>query len=138
MQNDLDQYAHKQIIIFCFEVGGGGDGGERGLQGNRWFSPSASMKSCLASVTLKMASKVFIEETAENFEFITEILFRYFGLGGLKILIVIENQTLVLLFNETSSGHGVMNFKDSFLSSGKFPEHLYQPVTLLRAGAQQY
>ena len=44
------------------------------LQGNGWFSPLASMTSRLASVTFKMASKVFIEETDKNVEFITEIL----------------------------------------------------------------
>ena len=37
--------------------------GGRCLQGNRWLSPPASMTSRLASVTFKMASKVFIEET---------------------------------------------------------------------------
>ena len=29
-----------------------------------------------------------------------------------------------------------MNFKDSFLSAGKFSEHSYRPVTLLRASAR--
>ena len=43
------------------------------------FSSPASMTSRLASVTFKMASKVFIEETDKNFEFITEILFRFLG-----------------------------------------------------------
>ena len=33
------------------------------LQRNRWFSPPASMTSRLTSVTFKMASKEFIEET---------------------------------------------------------------------------
>ena len=47
------------------------------LQGNLWFSPPASMTLRLASETFKMASKVFIEETDKNFEFITEILFRF-------------------------------------------------------------
>ena len=55
-----------------------------------------SMTSSLASVTFKMANKVFIEETNKNFEFITETLFRFLGFRGLKIPIVIENQTLVL------------------------------------------
>ena len=40
-----------------------------------------------------MASKVFIEETNENFELITEILFWFLGFGDFKIPIVIENQT---------------------------------------------
>ena len=47
--------------------------GERCLQGNRWLSPPASMTSRLASVTFKMASKVFIEETDKNFESITVV-----------------------------------------------------------------
>ena len=49
------------------------------------------MTSRLASVTFKMASKVFIEETDKNFDLITEILFRYFGFGDFKVAIVIEN-----------------------------------------------
>ena len=76
-------------IIWIFRVGG------RYLQGNRRFmiSPPASMTSRLASVTFKMASKVFIEETDKNFDFITEILFRFLGFGDFKVSIVIENLT---------------------------------------------
>ena len=37
--------------------------GGRCLQGNLWYSPPASMTSRLASVTFKMASKVFFEDT---------------------------------------------------------------------------
>ena len=55
------------------------------------FSPPASMTSCLASVTFKMASKVFIEERDKNFDFITEIPFRFLGFGDFKVSIVIEN-----------------------------------------------
>ena len=51
---------------------------------------------------------MFIEETDKNFEFITEIQFRFLGSGDFKIPIVLEKQTLVLFWNETSSG--VMNF----------------------------
>ena len=40
----------------------GGGGGEC-LQGNLWYSPPASLTSRLASVTFKMASKVFFELT---------------------------------------------------------------------------
>ena len=60
------------------------------------------MTSRLASVTFKMANKVFIEETdtKKNFEFITAIDF--------KISVVIEKPTLELFWNETSTG--VMNF----------------------------
>ena len=69
--------------------------GVRFLQENGWFSPPASMTSRLASVTFKMASKVFIEETDKNFEFITETQFRFLGFGDFKIPIVIKNKTLV-------------------------------------------
>ena len=87
------------------------------------FSSPASMTSRLASVTFKMARKVFIEETDKNFEFITEILFQCLAPGDFKIAIIIENQTLVLLCNETSSG--VIYWQS------------YRPVTLLRVSAQQ-
>ena len=56
----------------------------RCLQGNRWFSPPASMTSRLASVTFKMANKVFIEKANKNFEFITAILFRFLGSGDFE------------------------------------------------------
>ena len=44
-----------------------------------------------ASVAFKLASKVFIEETDKNFDFITEIMFRFLGFGDFKVSIVIEN-----------------------------------------------
>ena len=54
------------------EPGGGGGGSVgRCLQGNLWYSLSASMTSRLASVTFKMASK----ETDKNFDFSKEIVF---------------------------------------------------------------
>ena len=56
--------------------------GGRCVQGNLWYSPPASMTSRLVSVTFKMASKVFIEETDKSLDFITEILFRFLGFGG--------------------------------------------------------
>ena len=68
-----------------------GGGGGRCLQGNLWYSPPASMTSRLAWVTFKMASKVFIEETDKDFDFMTEILIRFLGFGDLKVSIVIEN-----------------------------------------------
>ena len=73
------------MSIFC-----GGRGG-RCLQGNVWYSPHARMTSRLASVTFKMASNVFIEETDKNFDFITEIPFRFLGFGDFKVSIVKEN-----------------------------------------------
>ena len=63
----------------------------RCLEGNRWISPPASMTSRLASVTFKMASKVFIEETDKNFDFITEIPFQFLGFGDFKVSTVTEN-----------------------------------------------
>ena len=66
------------------------------------YSPPASMMSRLASVTFKMASKVLVEETDKNFDFITEILFRFLGFGDFKIPIVTENKTLVLFGNFAS------------------------------------
>ena len=68
-----------------------GGGGGRCIQGNLWYIPPASITSRLASVTFKMASKVFIEETDKNFDFITGILFRFLGFGDFKVSIVIEN-----------------------------------------------
>ena len=65
--------------------------GGRCLQGNLWYSPPVSMTSRLASVTFKMASKVFIEETDKIFDFIAEILFRFLGFGDFKVSILIEN-----------------------------------------------
>ena len=52
---------------------------------------AASMTSCLASVTFKMATKVFIEETDNNFDFTTEILFRFLGFGDFRVPIDVEN-----------------------------------------------
>ena len=56
-----------------------------------WYSPPGSMTSRLASVTFKMANKVFIEETDKNFDFISEIPFQFLGVGDFKVSIVIEN-----------------------------------------------
>ena len=54
-------------------------------------SPPASMTSRLASVTFKMASKVFIEETDKNFDFIKGIPFPFLGFGDFKVYVVIVN-----------------------------------------------
>ena len=64
--------------------------GGRCSLGNLWYSPPASLTSRLASVTFKIPSKVFIEETDKNCDFITEILFRFLGFGDFKVSIVIE------------------------------------------------
>ena len=60
-------------------------------QGNLWYSPPASMTSRLSSVTFKMVSNVFIEETDTNFDLVKEILFRFLVFGDFNVLIVIEN-----------------------------------------------
>ena len=67
------------------------NGGGGCLQGNLWYTPPASMTLRLASVTFKMASKVVIEEMDKNFDFTTEILFRFLGFGDFEVSIVIEN-----------------------------------------------
>ena len=70
--------------------GGGGVGWGRCRQGNLWYSPPASMTSRLASMTFKMASKVFFELTDKSFDFITVILFRFLGFGDFTVPIVIK------------------------------------------------
>ena len=50
------------------------------------------MTSRLASVTFKMASEMFSEQTDKTFDFITEILFRFLGFGDFKVSIVIETR----------------------------------------------
>ena len=76
---DID-LTRSKIFVTVIEPLRRGGGRGRCLQGNLWYSPPASMTSRLASVTFKMASKVFIEETDKNFDFITEIQFRFLGL----------------------------------------------------------
>ena len=67
--------------------GRGGGGFSKEICGT---APPASMTSRLASVTFKMASKVFFEETDKNLDFIKEILLRFLGFGDFKVSIVIE------------------------------------------------
>ena len=62
------QWAHPANEIHHRSGGGGVGRGLWRLEGNRWFSPPASMTSRLASGTFKVANKVFIEETDTNFE----------------------------------------------------------------------
>ena len=73
------------------------------------------MTSRLASVTFKMASKVFIEETDKIYDFITEILFGFLGFGDLKVSIFIENLEL-----STFLRWNVQCGKGSFLSRANF------------------
>ena len=76
---DID-LTRSKIFVTVIEPLRRGGGRGRCLQGNLWHSPPASMTSRLASLTFKLASKVFIEETDKNFDFITEMLFRFLGL----------------------------------------------------------
>ena len=76
---DID-LTRSKIFVTVIEPLRRGGGRGRCLQGNLWYSPPASMTSRLASLTFKLASKVFIEETDKNFDFITEMLFRFLGL----------------------------------------------------------
>ena len=73
-----------------FYTGGGGGGGKVSPR-KSVVQSACQYDSRLASVTFKMASKVFIEETDKNFDFITEILFRFLEFGDFKVSIVIEN-----------------------------------------------
>ena len=57
---------------------------------------SVVQSACQYDVTSRVSDfqngdKVFIEETDKNFDFITEIPFRFLGFGDLKVSIVIEN-----------------------------------------------
>ena len=54
------------------------------------------MTSRLALVTFKMASKVFIEETDKNLDFITEILFQFLGFGDFKVSSIVIYRKLDL------------------------------------------
>ena len=65
-------------IWVCYREERGGVGG---------VSPRKSVVQPPAS----MASKVFIEETDKNFDFITDILLPFLGFGDVKVSIVIEN-----------------------------------------------
>ena len=60
-------------LDFTLRQGGRGRGGWC-LQGNLWYSPPSSMTSRLASVTFKMASKVFIEETDKSRKYRSDFL----------------------------------------------------------------
>ena len=78
------------FLVFFLKNAAGGGGGEGCLKGNLWYSPPANMTSRLASVTFKITSKVFIEETDKNFGFITKIPFPFLGFGDFKASIVTE------------------------------------------------
>ena len=58
------------------------------------------MTSRLASVTFKMASKVFIEETDKNVDFIMEMLFLFLAFGDFKVSIVIARKLDLSIFLE--------------------------------------
>ena len=62
------------------------------------MSPGKSVvqSACQYDVTSRVSDfqngeQMFTEETDKNFDFITEILFRFLGFGDFKVYIVIEN-----------------------------------------------
>ena len=57
----------------------------------RWGGGGGVQENLLYSPPFKMASKVFIEETDKNFDFITEILFQFLAFGDFEVPNVIEN-----------------------------------------------
>ena len=77
----------KNITTFVWHATGGGEGVSKEICG----TVRLPVRRHVSSVTFKMASKVFIEETDKNFDFVTEILFRFLGFGDFKVSIVIEN-----------------------------------------------
>ena len=89
----LNLYFDKTSLVSlneCSTQGGGGGGGE--------VSPRKSVvqSTCQYDVTSHVSNfqngeQIFIEKTDKNFDFITEILFRFLGFGGFKVAIVIEN-----------------------------------------------
>ena len=69
--------------------------GGRCLQGNLWYSPFQYDVTSRVS-DFQMASKVFIEETDKNLDFITEILFRFLGFGDFKVSSIVIYRKLDL------------------------------------------
>ena len=96
---------------FIIDQGGWGKEGERGGM----VSPRKSVVqfACQYDVTSRVRDFQNAEQSVHRrdgykFRIITAILFRFLGSGDFRIPIVIEKQTLVLFWNETSSG--VINF----------------------------
>ena len=78
-------------IMVCYFRGGGGLQVGAGVQGNLWYNPPTDAIRDVILATFKMASKVFIEETDNNFNLTTDILFRFLGFGDVMVFIIIEN-----------------------------------------------
>ena len=70
--------------------GGGGGGGVGKVSLRKSVVQSACHVTSRVS-DFPNGSKVFIEETDQNFDFITEIPFQFLGFGDFKVFIVIEN-----------------------------------------------
>ena len=89
----LNLYFDKTSLVSlneCSTQGGGGGGKE--------VSPRKSVvqSACQYDVTSRVSNfqngeQIFIEKTDKNFDFITEMLFRFLGFGGFKVAIVLEN-----------------------------------------------
>ena len=114
----------------CCNLGVGGEGGRAGSVSKEiggsdhlpvWRHVT---RQWLSKWQVKCSSKRRIKISNFSRKYCSDFLHLEF----FKIPIVIENKSLVLFWNETSSG--VMNCKDSFLSSSKFYGQSYRPVTL--------
>ena len=81
----------------------------------------------IASVTFKMAStrKVFFEETDENFEFLTDILFRFLKFDDAKIPTCHRRPVFGPFFSDETSS-GVMHFKEVLSIVSKSSEQSYR------------
>ena len=55
------------------------------------YKPAGGGEVSPRKSVVSVANKEFIEETDKNFDFITEIPFRFLGVGDFKVSIVIEN-----------------------------------------------
>ena len=107
------QWAHPVHEIH-HRSGGGGEGGKGAMASPR---KSVVQSACHYDVKSRVGDFQNGEQSVHRrdgykFRIVTAILFWFLGPGDFKIPIVIEKQTLVLFWNETSSG--VMNFKISF------------------------
>ena len=103
-----------------FIIDRGGGGGKGAMTSRR---KSVVQSACQCDVTSRVGDFQSGEQSVHRrdgykFRIITAILFRFLGSGDFRIPIVIEKQTLVLFWNETSSG--VMNFKISFYRLANF------------------
>ena len=83
----MKKETNKKRFFDLFPIKCSRERGGRCLQGNLWYSPPTNMTSSLSSVTFKITSKVFIEETDKKFDFITEFRSFFLDLEILRFLL---------------------------------------------------